>query len=1811
MDFKSVRIKMETTRTKRFGTLLLAVLMVMSLVLPAAAVVSNAAQMSSDQEEVFVNNYDGSQRTENFSDNWKFYLGDATGAEEPSFNDSSWTGVDLPHDYSIEQDTTRYGEAESGYRLGGTGWYRKSFTLSSALEGKQIRIDFGGVYMDSTVWVNGHEVGSHPYGYTPFSFDITDYVNFDGENVITVKVNHQTPSSRWYSGSGIYRKVELTVTDPVHVDLYGTKVETPNLSEGDATTHVTTTVVNDSAEDVTVTLEHTLAGATATTEGTVIAAGGSVAIDATVDVVSPKLWSTDEPNLYTLVTKVLVNGEVVDTYETSYGFRYLTFDSNKGFALNGEFVKLKGVCMHHDQGSLGAEAWERAIERQVEILKEMGCNSIRVTHNPASDELIEICDRLGILVIDEGFDGWHLYKNGNTQDYTRFFNTTIGEDNEIMGGEADMTWAEFDLTAMIKRGWNSPSVIMWSLGNEVQEGTSQGLNTTYRSIQAQLIDWAVALDDTRPVTRGCNGIKGNTSGITVDMMEDIHEAGGAVGANYSVGWQYDAVHNARPDWFIYGSETASHVNSRGVYDRLGNGNASQTGDKLLTSYDNSAVGWGALASSAWYDVITRDYVAGEYVWTGFDYLGEPTPWNGTGTGAVGSWPSPKNSYFGIVDTAGLPKDNYYFYQSQWNEDVNTLHILPAWNEDVVYQNSDGEVQVVVYTDAARVELFFTDANGVKTSLGAKEFDQVTTDAGYKYQIYRGEDANATAHKNLYLTWYVPYADGTITAQAWDAEGNVIDLTKAQGRTSVTTTGEAESLGISADRTTVKADGDDLIYVTVDVLDADGNIVPDAENNVTFTVEGEGKLVGVDNGRQDDHQSYQDDNRNAFSGKLVAIIQTTKTAGQIKITASADGLTSASVTVTSEGAADDSLSHYLLSRHYYVKTGTMPGLPGTITAVYADGTMKDVTVTWDAIDESLISQTGTFTVSGKTELGNTVTVSVNMIDKVAALLNYSTTVRVGQEPTLPESRPAVLQNGEVISASFPVEWGTPDGSYDEPGTVVVTGTADVLGQTLKVTATVRVQESSLTMGENVAPAAHLSQDIPAGSQSDTLEAINDGSYTISDNIDGGPNETCWSNWDNTNNNGDNDAEITFRYDTQQAIGKISIYFARDSGGLRFPNAGTTEIYISETGQDDSWTKLEVTETIADDEISSRVKLYTYEFKPTYATYVKFKVTNPTGTDLGKPSVAITEVEINTWTAEGLTVNDTTELESLSVSGLALTAKELAAEEWNTAAIRMDDIQYTAKDNAAVTFIPLYEDHAYLIIESEDHSQRRTFPLNFSCDPSISTGDPEDSSRDVDYTTTDATAGSELPGGQYPNEGDADYAIDGDVNTWWHTDWRDHATATQESQRTITLDLRNVQKIDGYRYYSRPGNGRVTEYRIEVSTDNAEWTVVATGNWANIAGWKLAEFEAVDARYVKLVGVTTWSDTGNNLHMSACEIRARLAKDYTDISGATVTIKDQDIIEGEDVVLGMDDVTVTLDGQELRFGIDYLVSVEEVDGVYTAVIDGLEQYGYTGIVNGTIGGTVTHVHKLNHVEAELATCTEAGNIEYWHCADCDKYFSDADATQEIKKADTVIDANGHTEEVVSGKDATCTEPGLTDGKKCSTCGQVLEAQQEISPTGHQHTEIRGAKEATCTEDGYTGDTYCTDCNEKIADGTAIDATGHQHTEIRGAKEATCTEDGYTGDTYCTDCNEKIASGEAISATGHHYEDGVCTDCGEEDPDYVEPSQPSQPTQPSEPTGTTDPTVPGTGDNMELGLLVGVLLVAVTLLVLVAGKFLVKKK
>lgn len=753
--------------------------------------------------------------------------------------------------------------------------------------------------------------------------------------------------------------------------------------------------------------------------------------------------------------------------------------------------------------------------------------------------------------------------------------------------------------------------------------------------------------------------------------------------------------------------------------------------------------WGHSASQAWYYTITRDFVAGEYVWTGFDYLGEPTPWNGITAGVQGGdWSiAPKNSYFGIIDTAGLPKDTYYLYQSQWNDNLHTLHILPAWKSSMVTKDNNGKVKVVVYSDAAGVELFFTPKGSTTPqSLGKKTFTKKTTAAGYTYQIYEGEGKSGNTAENLWLSWNVPYAEGTITAKAYDENGNVVSTENWDGRQSVTTTGAATKLEASVDRTELSGDGD-LAYVTVSVKDRDGNIVPDAKNNVKFTVEGAGELAGIDNGSSPDHQSYRDNNRNAWAGQLVGIVRSDGKGGDITVTMTADGLTPTTVTIpstaTSDSAAPKSITSVTYSRFYYVKTGSELTLPKRVDVNYSDGTTEKKDVAWEGVGGDSLAKPGTFQVSGEVE-GVKVSCNVTVLDEVAALLNYSATTPVGTAAVLPDARPAAMADGTVLNASFPVTWETPaEDAYSKAGTVTVNGTANVFGKDLAVTATIRVQDEKVTIGDNVANCGALmsvTQSVPENKQSDSLNAINDGTTAFIPGAgDGSAKTTCWSNYAYAQE-GNTKSSVTFNYNTQQRLGRAVVYFVEDSWSASYPDAGTTKVEVSEDGN--TWREVTAIETIGS--ASNRVKPYTYEFEPTLATFVRFTFTNKNVTlPNAKPCVCITEIQL--LEAKGsFDTNTEAALDSLTVNGKKLSASNLEKGSYSTAAL-FATVDAAAAKNTAVTVLPAHDNKINIILESEDHATRKTFVINLAADSSSSVLPDDNDERDV----LNEDAGTRLP------------------------------------------------------------------------------------------------------------------------------------------------------------------------------------------------------------------------------------------------------------------------------------------------------------------------------------------------------------------------------------------------------------------------------------------------------------------------------------
>ncbi len=754
----------------------------------------------------------------------------------PAFDDKDWRSLDVPHDFSIEGpigkdpatmdgpfDKASPAGVHGGALNAGIAWYRKTFTLPESDKNKHITLQFDGVYMDSDVWINGEHLGNHPYGYTSFAYDLTPHLKFAPENnVVTVRVNVKQPCSRWYSGAGIFRHVWLTATEPVHVAQWGTYVTTSKVSDINAEIRMRTIVVNDSTAAVAMVLHTTLLDpdgkAVAELKTPILrvtAAGKNEEFDETLIVPQPKRWSIEQPVLYTAISQVTVDGKVVANYSTPFGIRTIQFTTDKGFFLNGKHVQLQGVCDHHDLGCLGSAVNRRAIERQLEILKSFGVNAIRTSHNPPAPELLELCDKMGFVVMDEAFDEWKHSKT--PQGYGRFFDQ----------------WSERDIVSMLHRDRNHPCIIMWSIGNEIEEqGASNG-----GAMARRLSDFCHREDPTRFVTSACSNPGGAVHSGFADALD-------VFGINYSIGW-----YNKEPQRKRVGSETSSALSSRGEYnlveDKNGKLEIKKTLNNQCTSYDLMNPGWGHTATTSLAALKDHPWMAGEFVWTGFDYIGEPTPFG---------WPS-RSSYFGIVDLCGFPKDRYYLYQSQWTTKP-MVHVLPHWN----WAGYEGkEIPVWCFSNGDSVELFL---NG--QSLGEKNFKETKT--------------------RFHLEWQVPYTPGILKAVA-KKDGKIVATDE------VRTAGAPAKLLLSPDHNKIAADGEDLSFITVKIVDKDGNICPNADQKITFSLTGPAKIVGVDNGDATNHESFKGKEHKAFHGLALVVIQAGHQAGDVHVTATADGLAS--------------------------------------------------------------------------------------------------------------------------------------------------------------------------------------------------------------------------------------------------------------------------------------------------------------------------------------------------------------------------------------------------------------------------------------------------------------------------------------------------------------------------------------------------------------------------------------------------------------------------------------------------------------------------------------------------------------------------------------------------------------------------------------------------------------------------------------------------------------------------------------------------------------------------------------------------------
>jgi Beta-galactosidase/beta-glucuronidase len=782
-----------------------------------------------------------SQRTiTNFNNNWKFYLGDNSGAINKDYDDSKWRTLDIPHDWSIEgsfskDNPTTYNE---GALPAGIGWYRKTFTVPSSSKPKRIYINFDGVYKNSEVWINGFYLGKRSNGYISFQYELTGHLNFGpGKNVVTVKVdNAQQPESRWYSGSGIYRNVWLVTTNKIAVNNWGIFVSTPKVTLTAATINVTGSIKGDISNRNNLSVTQNIYNASgelilSKTFNQFTFKDPVITFQNSLDIKSPNPWSPKNPYLYTLKTITKYSNVIVDEVSTTFGIRTFYFNPEKGFFLNGKPLKILGVCLHHDLGALGSAINKRAIERQLQILKGMGCNAIRTSHNPPAPELLDLCDKMGFMVMDEAFDMW--IKRKNKFDYHLDFEK----------------WHKQDLEDQIKRDRNHPSVFMWSIGNEIREQfDSSGI-----AIAKELVSIVKTLDNTRPVT----------SALTENIPSKnfIYRSGALdlLSFNYKLK-DYDSLPIKFPGQKFIASETMSALATRGHYDmpsdsiRLWPPDSKSSfkgnDDLTVSSYDNAYAYWGSTHEDGWNAVKKFDFISGLFVWSGFDFLGEPVPYQ---------WPA-RSSYYGIIDLAGFPKDAYYMYQSEWtNKPV--LHIFPHWNWQ------PGKVIDVwaYYNNADEVELFLDGK-----SLGKKS---KTADT-------------------LHVMWRVNYQPGTLKAVS--RKNGKIVLSKE-----IKTAGEPAKIELIADRKNINPDGEDLSFVTARILDKDGNLVPYADDLINFKIEGEGIIAGVDNGLQTSMESFKANHRKAFNGLCLVIIRSKNKAGKIMLEATADGLRSSTTIIISK------------------------------------------------------------------------------------------------------------------------------------------------------------------------------------------------------------------------------------------------------------------------------------------------------------------------------------------------------------------------------------------------------------------------------------------------------------------------------------------------------------------------------------------------------------------------------------------------------------------------------------------------------------------------------------------------------------------------------------------------------------------------------------------------------------------------------------------------------------------------------------------------------------------------------------------------
>jgi beta-galactosidase len=789
-------------------------------------------------------------RRSNFDQQWRFYQGDLPDADKVTFADAAWRTLDLPHDWSIEGPFDEHAPAKGNgaYLPTGIGWYRKNFVLPPSARQKRIVLEFDGVYQRSEVWINGTSLGMRPYGFIGFSYDLTPHLAPLGRpNHIALRVdNSLQPNCRWYSGSGIYRHTWLRITDPVHIAQWGICVRTPSVNVESASIMVSTHLSNLGTQDTDLSLTAEILDPSGnviqhTTTPHPLSKGADAVVDQQLTIAAPLLWSPGTPHLYQARCTIQIGDTQIDQQTTTFGIRSVQFDVDRGFLLNGEHIKMKGVCIHGDGGSVGTAVPQRIWERRLQLLQEMGCNAIRLSHNPPAPELLDMLDRMGFLVMAEAFDEWRQPKLQTPEfGYHKYFDE----------------WSERDMTAMIERDRNHPSIVIWSAGNEVPDQSDPQGPATLQT----LMDIIRKNDPTRLITVACDQIAAEPKAALPAFLEKLD----VVGYNYVDRWRdrrekaYSIDRHDYPQRRFVGTETTAPYGARGIYA------VDQSDNLFFERTSNNAIEVEQLQKF----IQTYDYVSGDFIWVGIDYLGEAR------------WPN-KLAATGPLDTCGFKKDIFYFYQSLWTREP-VLHLSPHWN----WVGQEGKtIPVTCYTNCDTVELFL---NGKSLGVKGYAFPRPGMMGTYGNYPSRAKALQTTA--DLHLTWDVPYAAGVLSAKGVK-DGKVILTFERK------TTGDPAKILLTADHDRIRTSPEDLSHITVSIADEQGQVVPTANDEITFSVKGEGRILGVDNGQPDSHEPYKATSRRAFSGLALVLLQSSGTPGAITLSASGPSLISADITIT--------------------------------------------------------------------------------------------------------------------------------------------------------------------------------------------------------------------------------------------------------------------------------------------------------------------------------------------------------------------------------------------------------------------------------------------------------------------------------------------------------------------------------------------------------------------------------------------------------------------------------------------------------------------------------------------------------------------------------------------------------------------------------------------------------------------------------------------------------------------------------------------------------------------------------------------------